>query len=285
MKALLGSQSKFLSSGAVALEGCGGLNQTGLVNIFPLSDANPFIGNDCTDNRGAFDPNDKQGFPIGVGTEHNVHSNTDIEYFVRFQNTGTDTAFTVRVLDTLSQHLDPASVRVLATSHPSEFAILEGNVVQFLFNNILLPDSNVNQVASNGFLKFRIAQKTDLPEGIRIENTAHIYFDFNEAVVTNTTFHTINDHLLTVGIDDPLQAGSHVKVFPNPTADEATFLFENVISNGRFELKNQIGQSVRFAKFSGTQYRFERAGLQSGIYFFSIMQENGATYTGKILVK
>jgi hypothetical protein len=270
---------------AVAVEGCGGLNQTGLVNIFPLSDSNPFVAKDCQQNVGSFDPNDKQAFPVGFSSNHYLHSNTDIEYMIRFQNTGTDTAFTVKVLDKLSSHLAPATVRVLATSHPVEFSTLESGELQFLFSNIQLPDSNVNLAASNGFLKFRVAQKLDNPEGTLIENKAAIYFDFNDPVITNTTFHTINDHFLTVGIDDPLTAAKGLKVFPNPTADAATFKFEQTVVNGRFELKNQMGQSIRNERFSGDQYLFERAGLPSGVYFFSVSAENGAVFTGKILVK
>ena len=161
---------------AVALEGCGGLNNPGLVNLFPLSDPDPFEALDCLENIGAYDPNDKQGVPEGYGSQHYIKANTDLEYLIRFQNTGTDTAFTVVVLDTLSQQLDAASVRVQVASHPMEFAMLEGGILRFTFNNILLPDSNVNQAGSNGFIKFRIAQKPDLANETLIENSAAIYF-------------------------------------------------------------------------------------------------------------
>lgn len=269
---------------AVALEGCGGLNTTGLVNMFPLSDANPFETIDCQQNIGSFDPNDKQAFPVGYGSAHYLKQNTDIEYMIRFQNTGTDTAFTVRVLDTLSQYLDPASVRVLTTSHPVAFSILEGGVLEFLFDNIMLPDSNVNTPESNGFLKFRVSQIADVQEDTKIENQAAIYFDFNDPVLTNTTFHTINSHFLTVGVNDPKGLGAGLKVYPNPTADVAIFDFEKPVNNARFDLTNQMGQLVRQEKFSGNQFRFERLNLQPGMYFFQVTGDNGALYTGKILV-
>jgi len=56
----------------------------------------------------------------------------------------------------------------------------------FHFENILLPDSTVNEPASHGFVQFRINQLTDNPIGTVIENTADIYFDLNKAIVTNT---------------------------------------------------------------------------------------------------
>ncbi|MCB0556652.1 MAG: hypothetical protein KDD02_24110, partial [Phaeodactylibacter sp.] len=62
--------------------------------------------------------NDKQGFPRGYGDEHYIYPGTDLEYLVRFQNTGNDTAFLVVIRDTLSEFLDIATVRPGAASHP-----------------------------------------------------------------------------------------------------------------------------------------------------------------------
>ena len=47
----------------------------------------------------------------------------------------------------------------------------------FLFDNIQLPDSNVNEVASHGWFSFNIHQKKDLSDGTLIENTASTSFD------------------------------------------------------------------------------------------------------------
>ena len=55
----------------------------------------------------------------------------------------------------------------------------------------MLPDSNINEVASNGFFKYTVRQLPDLPIGTTFENSASIYFDFNDPVKTNTTFHSI----------------------------------------------------------------------------------------------
>ncbi|MCB0535233.1 MAG: hypothetical protein KDD14_23705, partial [Saprospiraceae bacterium] len=208
---------------ATALEGCGGLNTPGLVTIFPMNGANPFQTRDCRQNIGSYDPNDKQAFPSGYGNEHFVKANTDLEYLIRFQNTGTDTAFTVVVVDTLSPLLDISAVRPGAGSHPYDFAVLEGNVLRFKFSNIMLPDSNVNEPASHGFVKFRVAQMPDLADGKRIENSAAIYFDFNDPVITNTTFHTIGDHFILVNTDAGPKGLPPLRVYPNPAVDAVNF--------------------------------------------------------------
>ncbi|MBP6828192.1 MAG: DUF11 domain-containing protein, partial [Saprospiraceae bacterium] len=133
-------------------EGCGGYESLGYINQFPVDELLPSTDRECMQNTGAFDPNDKQGFPLGYGDTHRIRPGQDLEYLIRFQNTGTDTAFTVVVLDTLSTWLDPASVRPGAASHPYTWALSGQGVISFTFDHILLPDSNTNEAASHGFI-------------------------------------------------------------------------------------------------------------------------------------
>lgn len=268
---------------AKTVEGCGGLNTAGFVNMFPLNTPDPFESIDCRQNVGSYDPNDKQAFPSGYGAAHFLEANTDIEYHIRFQNTGTDTAFTVVVLDTLSEHLDPLSVRPGVASHGYDFAVLDEHILRFRFDNILLPDSNVNVLGSNGFVKFRVAQKPDNPSGTQIENSAAIYFDFNAPVITNTTLHTIGDHFIVTDVDE---AGEQpVQVYPNPAADAVYFKFETALRNARFALRDQLGRDVRNASFEGDTYRFERGSLQAGVYYFNITTSGAQISSGKIALR
>jgi uncharacterized repeat protein (TIGR01451 family) len=176
---------------AAAIEGCGGLNTPGVVNAYSSADESLSYDQYCNEIRGSFDPNDKTAVPTGVGAEHVIRANEGIEYKIRFQNTGTDTAFRVVIVDTLSNLLDYNGFEAGASSHPYKLKIFPNGIVHFVFDPIALPDSNINEVASHGFVQFRITQQPDLPDGTRIENTAAIYFDQNEAVITNTAFHTI----------------------------------------------------------------------------------------------
>lgn len=263
---------------AAATEGCGGLNQPGLVNLFTLSNNDPFVSLDCTQNTGSFDPNDKQAFPVGFGPEHQLKPDTDIEYLIRFQNTGTDTAFSVVILDTLSVWLKPSTVRVLASSHPVEYATLENGVIRFAFPGIMLPDSNVNLAGSNGFVKFRIAQQTDNPEGTVIRNNAAIYFDYNEPVITNTTFHTIRKYITLLSAVH--ETGTRtVRIMPNPASDYANLLFEQEMKDVRFELYDSFGKLVSTGTITGNSYRLERNGLPPGTYTF-----RAGAFTGKAII-
>lgn len=269
---------------ALAVEGCGGLNNPGLVTQLVFNTPNPFEATDCLENVGAFDPNDKQAFPRGYGNQHLLEANTDIEYLIRFQNTGTDTAFNVVILDTLSAHLDAQKVRPGVSSHRYDFAVIDGNILRFRFDNILLPDSNVNEPASHGFVKFRVPQQPDNPDGTVIENSAAIYFDFNDPIITNTTFHTIGDHFILVKTDDP--AGiSPLRVYPNPAATVAVFELPHVADRAVFELSDRLGRNIRADVFSGSQYRFERGTLPTGVYLYRIVEAGSVKFAGKVLLK
>ena len=164
-----------------------------------------------------YDPNDKQVRPFRDST-HNyfVASDEEFEYVIRFQNTGTDTAFNIRVSDTLDQKLDWDSFQPLGASHDYSVQLdLNEGIVDFFFPDIMLPDSNVNLLGSQGYLIYRIRPQANLNEGDIIENRAGIYFDFNPPIITNTVFSTFTQ----CGTLDTIL---NMVVFPAPTIWQAS---------------------------------------------------------------
>ncbi len=154
--------SGFASTGAT-IEGCGDWMSLGFFTQWAFDDdPDPFTDVDCQANIGSYDPNDKQGFPAGLGEEHLIEPGQDIEYLIRFQNTGTDTAFKVTVVDVLPPELELASVRPGASSHPYTYGVTPEGWLTFTFENIELPDSTTNEAASHGFVRFRASQRPGL---------------------------------------------------------------------------------------------------------------------------
>ena len=143
----------------------------------------------------SYDPNDKTGSPLGVGPNHHISPNTKLDYVIRFQNTGNDTAFTVVIRDTLDLDLDIFSVTAGVSSHDYQFRMHGPRVLEWTFYNILLPDSTTNESNSHGFVTFTVHQIKDLLDGTEINNSVGIYFDFNEPVITNTTSHIVDRQL------------------------------------------------------------------------------------------
>lgn len=136
------------------------------------------------------------------------------EPLIRFQNTGNDTAFTVVVRDTLDSRLDLASFEVTAASHPLRTLLAANGTIEFHFDDILLPDSNTNELASHGFVRYRVLAKADQTLPLLVRNTAYIYFDLNPPVVTNTTENIFVETL--VGTHQP--ETQRLLIAPNPSS-------------------------------------------------------------------
>jgi uncharacterized repeat protein (TIGR01451 family) len=66
--------------------------------------------------RGSFDPNDKLVNKATLPPTYNANKDR-LLYTIRFQNTGTDTAFTVIVRDEIPNNIDVSSLRVVNASH------------------------------------------------------------------------------------------------------------------------------------------------------------------------
>jgi uncharacterized repeat protein (TIGR01451 family) len=141
--------------------------------------------------RGAYDPNDKIEVHGNTLPYNFVENDEYLTYVIRFQNTGTDTAFNVYVRDTLSTQFDWNTFEMIDASHPYELSMQGGNILEWYFRDIYLADSNVNEPASHGFIAFRIKPRQDLAIGDSITNDAGIYFDFNLPVQTNLMLSTI----------------------------------------------------------------------------------------------
>lgn len=281
------NQSSILRRPVAVVANCNANGNLNLLLSLPNNENDPVVAVHCDAVIGSYDPNDKVGFPHGLGPEHFLERGQDIEYRIRFQNTGNDTAFFVNIWDTLPATLDPSTVRPIAASHPYTWELTDGGVLNFNFTNILLPDSTTNEPASHGFVSFRISQKPNLPDGTLIENDASIYFDFNEPIQTNTWYHTIGRPSVvgTQNIDN--QNYAKVSVSPNPAKNLAMFNLENHTpkENLRFTLINPLGETVHQAGFSGNSYQLKRQSLPPGIYFYQMEEGGKLVARGRVVLE
>lgn len=220
---------------------------------------------------GSYDPNDKAVLPRGEGEQGFItYSDTTFHYQIRFQNTGTDTAFTVVIRDTIDPSLDVPSFRLDQTSHPVEYTITGEGYVTFTFSNILLPDSFINEPRSHGLISYFINRKQNIPLGTQIKNTASIYFDFNLPIVTNTTVNTLFDP--TVGITNP--GAMDLSLRPNPAQQTSRVVVQlqehSDVSYAVFDVSGRlvIGRSLGY--LAAGEHQWEISGLPSGVYFVNV---------------
>ncbi|MBK9336671.1 MAG: T9SS type A sorting domain-containing protein [Lewinellaceae bacterium] len=275
-----------------AVEGCksdtSSTFTTGYYTMFPEDDQNPFRSSDCQENNHAdFNPeNLKRGHPKGYDVAHYVRPDTDLEFLIQFQNTGTDTVHQVIVRDTLSFSLDPATVRPGTASHPYDFEVYGPGIVQFTIPGInLLPDSGANE----GFVKFRVSLQGGIPCETQIFNSAAIYFDFEAPVVTNQTFHTVCafDTFVVVKTKHIDFEGADVKVYPNPFDDSAVFEISGAPASGyTLELYDMQGRKLFNQSYSHSTFRLHRQQLPAGMLLYRLTTDRGRPVaSGKLLVR
>lgn len=268
------------------LQGCGDTTNTGLLNNWlnfnaqSTDDGDVAIEEDCLPILDSYDPNDKQVSPGGVGINRIVEPNTALDYTIRFQNTGNAPAYRVIIRDTLQNNFDIASLQTGVSSHQYDFYITGTNnpILVFDFKNINLPDSASNPAASQGFVKFKISPNSSTPLGTILENSAAIYFDFNEPIITNTAWITIDELPIGPSLVISIISNSiisedqdYINVYPNPT--------DNLI-NIQLDLNNELslmnlydmnGRLVRNEKLFDELNSINLEGLSAGIYSLQIV--------------
>lgn len=265
---------------SATVELCGDISNwtQGMISILPQDDEDPNIDIFCGEVTTSHDPNDKVGYPIGVSADYYILPNQPIQYVVNFQNTGSDTAFTVVIRDTLDLNLDIFSLTPGVASHNYTFQMYGPRVLEWTFNNILLPDSNNNEAESHGFITYSVNQKPNLPNGTVIYNDADIYFDYNAPVITNQVWHTINDQI-NMGVIEykPPVAGTigDLIIFPNPAQNEINI---DVISadygNLEFTFYNLYGQKIIKGELYTGSNTVSTDNLINGIYILTIKMDN-----------
>ncbi len=259
---------------------------TGFALMLPGNDQEPAIDQDCAIYSASLDPNAKTGFPLGRDDAHYIEQGTDLEYTLHFQNTGNDTAFLVILRDTLPPELNPATIWLGPGSHPYTFQLVDGRIAKFTFQNIVLPDSATNPTRSMGFVSFRISQKPKLALGAEIKNSVAIYFDYNAAIITNTTLHTISENVLQVSVHDPKKPSSkQANVWPIPISQSAQFEWSNAgLLANRLTIFDAQGRLVAQQDNVTSKFIWHRGNQPNGAYFFRITTADGRFTTGKLIL-
>lgn len=247
----------------------------GLANNLEFTSTVYPIENDTTPNNNtdflsevivaSFDPNDKSVRPEGNILPSFVEEQEELQFTIRFQNTGTDTAFNIVIVDSLSNNLFIPSFRVLSSSHNYEYSISGPGIVEFSFPNVMLPDSNINEALSHGFIKYSIKPLPSLVIGDEIRNTAYIYFDFNEAVLTNTTSNTVS---VIQNISSSV-TGYIYSLYPNPVTDRLSFA-TNCSEPMKIKVCDIQGRIVYSKNEELDNFEIDCSFLTSGFYFLIV---------------
>lgn len=180
-------------------------------------------------------------------------------------------------------NLDLNTLQILDSSDPVITQLDANGVVKFTFNHILLPDSNVDLINSQGYIIYRISPITNVPDYTQINNTAYIYFDFNAAVVTNTTYNILETQIpVTVGVKE-IPSAFLSFVFPNPISEISIL---TVPSSSVFDLRifDSTGREILRKNVSGN-FLLSKNKFLPGIYHYRLNANDGKQkFIGKIII-
>ena len=230
---------------------------------------------------GSYDPNDKLAVTSSGNTDlWQLGADEWIDYTIRFQNTGTDTAFTVVITDTLPSNLDPGSIIMGASSHTFTWELRDQGTLKFYYPSILLPDSNVNEPRSQGFVGFRIRPRLPLLPGDELENTANIYFDFNPPVITEPSVLMAE---FSTGINPVGNVTPGLHVSPNPTLGPVRI--DGVgIQLGELRVMDLSGRQVLLTSTPQTVLDLDLSDVPAGAYVIESTSGTRTTQRTRLII-
>ncbi|HRH38095.1 MAG TPA: T9SS type A sorting domain-containing protein, partial [Flavobacteriales bacterium] len=238
------------------------------------------VNNTATHERivtGSLDPNMKEVTPADV---YMIEQDSVLQYTIHFQNTGTDTAFTITVTDTLPPQVHASTFRAGPSSHPYSYTLTGSGVLNFIFTNILLPDSNTSESASHGFVSFTIKPDETLLPGTVISNDADIFFDFNTPIHTNSADVVLSTVLSTGSITAPT-----LSVFPVPSSEVINIGVPQGFLPVRLAITTPDGRLVRdrALKDRSTPIVANIATLEVGVYHITLRNKDGQGITARFV--
>lgn len=262
----------------------------------PLYDTEDYLDIFCGTITDSFDPNDKSVIPEGSKNDHKIAQGTELEYRIRFQNTGTDTAYNVVVVvDTLDAAIDPATFKTGTSSHPYTWKMSgKGRaVLTFTFSEINLPDSTRNKILSNGIITFNVRIPETIPLGSTIRNKAYIYFDYNSPIITNEVTHSIDNNVPTdlskgnaILITTDLKAKQvkqTMRVYPNPAHEHVYVELPDGLLTPTLKIYSIEGTLHSSAKIKkGEPVNVDM--LRSGSYLYEVLDGESRVYSGLLLI-
>lgn len=247
---------------------------TGTINLLSEVDVD-LTNNECKGTRrvrGSYDPNDKLVNPETDLVLDNGRLNETITYTIRFQNTGNYPAEFVRIVDTLDPKIDLKSFEFLSASHAVSWSISGGGVLTIRFNDINLVDSFTNNLASQGYFAYTVKLKDMLVANDKLRNTAHIFFDYNQAIITNTVQNTL-----------ALPTSAHyskpdykIHLYPQPAREGITLRSEeaDVIGYSIMQTNGALVQTASRLNL-GKQHYIKVDHLHNGSYIIRVNLEKG----------
>jgi FG-GAP-like repeat len=226
----------------------------------------------------SYDPNAKyadRGPKLHIDS---LLNNDWVYYTIQFQNTGNIYADSVTLIDTFDTRFNLETFELIGNSHLVNVNRAEAHSLQFVFDNIQLADSTSNELESHGYVQFRLRTMQPMLLGDIYGNTAHIYFDFNDAVITEpAVFNIVENEPVNVK-NKPKTP--HLTVYPNPTHDLLIIKIPSeLMTASELTVRDILGKEIMVLPVSGSIAQVPVYYFPSGVYSVILTDEHGVFLT------
>ncbi|NNT72526.1 T9SS type A sorting domain-containing protein [Flavobacterium sp. IMCC34852] len=209
---------------------------------------------------GSYDPNDVTCLEGDIVAPSEIGDY--LHYMIRFENTGTAPAENIVVrTDVNPADFDVNSLQLLNASH-EVFASVNGNTVEFIFENIML------ESGGHGNVLLKVKSRGSLQQGDNVNKRANIYFDYNYPVETND-YETIFQALS----NPDFETDNSVSIYPNPSNGIVNIKGDfNIKSIQLFDVQGRILQTNIVNENNTT---IDIAAQNVGVYFIRVVSDKG----------
>lgn len=211
--------------------------------------------------------------PVGLAPNGQISINQQLTYTIRYRNTGTAPVLNLRVTDTLSPFLDPSTFRMLTSSHDYNCKISNNGLIEWIFYNILLPDSGTNKDESAGYIKFTVSPKLNAPVNSLIRNRALIAFDNSAPVFTEEILNTIMGPL---SVSNPFESNNSLQLFPNPGRNSIQIKSATIPLKQIF-VSDLLGRILIYNEENNFASEINTSKLKQGTYSIRVVLQNNST--------
>lgn len=167
------------------------------------------------------------------------------------------------------------------------FTLSGTGIVDFYFDNIFLPPMSLDELGSQGYVKYGIKCKETVVLGNALVNTAYIYFDFNTAIITNTATTIVAYPVIFVTqMPTNLIQYNTILVFPNPVISELNIDLRGITYDDMQLLVFDVtGKNVKNEKMTNTALnKIDISNLSNGIYYGNVFGNDQKIGSFKFIV-
>ena len=236
-------------------------------NTDELPGDNTFTLNQTAVN--SFDPNDitcLEGASVSTAKIGDY-----VHYMIRFENNGSAEAVNIVVKNVVDTTKFDINTLIPYDANYDYYTRINGNKVEFIFENIYLPFDDAN---NDGYLAFKIKLKSNLVAGDTFSKNANIYFDYNFPIVTNTATTTI----AALSVQD-FVFSNYFSVYPNPVHNVLNIATKESIEVSSINIYNTLGQLVLVIPNAQSTKTVDVSILTTGNYFIKINSDKGTSNT------